>query len=144
MSSRFVSFEIGSTGVGMWEADHMHNAFLDVLYNNGLLGFSLILTMHSTIIMLLWRVIRASRSRPDQAILNAIAIAALAVYVNLLINAFFNATIGGRPSTLNLLFFATFVLAHTIYRLQHRSGHSVSSAESSTPRRGFLPVVADC
>ena len=77
----------------------MHNAFLDVLYNNGLLGLALILAMHATIVILLLRVSRATRSRPDQVALNGIAVVGLAIYVNLLINAFFNAIIGGRPST---------------------------------------------
>jgi len=33
-----------------WEASHLHNAFLDVLYNNGLVGLVLILSMHAIII----------------------------------------------------------------------------------------------
>jgi O-antigen ligase len=121
MASRFVSYEIGSTGEGMWEADHMHNAFLDVLYNSGVIGFSMFLMMHVIIIRALVQVIRKNSStQADDGVFQGIAAGALAIYTNLIINAFFNAIIGGRPSSLYMLFMAIFVLAHTLQRLQLR------------------------
>jgi hypothetical protein len=111
MASRFASMQL--EGVH-WEADHMHNAFLDVLYNNGLIGMGLVLILHGIIVMNLLNVIRYSGAPPE---LHNVAAGCLALYVNLLISAFFNSTIGGRPSTLFMLFLALFVVSGSLRQL---------------------------
>ena len=108
MASKFVSLEV--EGV-RWDASHLHNSFLEVLYNNGIVGLVLILFMHAAIIKNLLHVIRQPGAPRE---LYEIAVGFLAVYANLLINSFFNATIGGRPSTLFMIFLALFVLSESL------------------------------
>jgi O-antigen ligase len=108
LASRFASQQM--KGVH-WEADHMHNAFLDVLYNNGLIGLVLVLILHAMIIRNLLHVIKYPGA-PRQ--LSEVAAGSLALYVNLLISAFCNSTIGGRPSTLFMLFLALYVVSENL------------------------------
>jgi O-antigen ligase len=122
LASRFAASELDWEHLGVrWEADHMHNAFLDVLYNNGLIGLGLMLILHAIIIRNLLHVIRYSGAPRE---LYDLAAGSLAVYVNLVINAFFNSTIGGRPSTLFMLFLALFVVSESLRRVltKGRSG----------------------
>jgi O-antigen ligase len=132
MGSRFVSVEIGSKGHDLWEADHMHNAFLDVLYNNGVVGLILIMIVHVITIKNLLRVITC-RCAPRQ--LNEIAVAFLAIYANLLINAFCNAIIGGRPSALFLIFLALFALSGCFQRVLRRTSFSPGTAKQELTSR---------
>jgi O-antigen ligase len=108
MASKFVTSNV--EGV-RWEAAHLHNSILEVLYNNGIVGLVLALSMHAIIIKNLLRVIRQPGAPRE---LYEIAVGFLAVYANLLINSFFNATIGGRPSTLFMIFLALFVLSENL------------------------------
>ena len=113
LASRFAAPQLDWKLGVRWEADHMHNAFLDVLYNNGLIGLGLMLILHAIIIRNLLGVIRYPAAPRE---LYDFAAGSLAVYVNLLINAFFNSTIGGRPSTLFMLFLALFVVSENLRR----------------------------
>ena len=132
MASKFVSIQL--EGV-RWEASHLHNAFLDVLYNNGLVGLVLILSMHAIIIKNLLRVIRHPGAPRE---LYEIAVGFLAVYANLLINAFFNATIGGRPSALFMIFLALFVLSERLgKRLTQRSACRAQPDKTGRPAWGL-------
>lgn len=110
LASRFASQQM--EGVH-WEADHMHNAFLDVLYNNGLIGLGLVLILHAIIIRNLLHVIRYPGAPRE---LYDVAAGSLALYANLVISAFFNSTIGSRPSTLFMLFLALFVASESLRR----------------------------
>jgi O-antigen ligase len=114
LASKFAAPQLdwGRSGA-RWQADHMHNAFLDVLYNNGLVGLGLVLILHAIIVRNLLHVIRypcAPRELYD------VAAGSFALYVNLVISAFFNSTIGGRASTLFMLFFALFVVSENLRR----------------------------
>lgn len=110
MASKFVTTEV--EGV-RWDASHLHNSFLDVLYNNGVVGLVLILYMHAVIILNLLRVIRYHEISHK---LYEVGVAFFAVYINLLINSFFNAIIGGRPSILFMIFLALFALSDPLRR----------------------------
>ncbi|MGH9328220.1 MAG: O-antigen ligase family protein [Terriglobia bacterium] len=105
MGSKFASLSLQRFG---WEADHMHNAFLDVLYNNGLIGLVFILMMHIIIVINLLQVMRRPGAPPG---LRELAVGLLAVYADLLINAFFDSIIGSRPETLFMLFLAVFAMS---------------------------------
>jgi O-antigen ligase len=108
MASKFISLQIDKVG---WEAGHLHNAFLDVLYNNGLVGLFFILYINVRIVSNLFRVLRypgVSR-RPVE-----ISVGLLVIYSNLLINSFFNAIIGGRPSALFMIFLTIFMLSERL------------------------------
>jgi O-antigen ligase len=108
MASKFVSLQL--EGVE-WDASHLHNAFLEVLYNNGLIGLLLLLFMHGMVIKNLIFVIRYPGATRG---LYEIAVGFLALYANILINSIFNAIIGGRPSDLFLIFLAIFMLSESL------------------------------
>jgi O-antigen ligase len=124
MASRFASRDMESV---KWEADHMHNAFLDVLYNNGLIGLGLMLIFHALIVTNLCHVIG---DRSAGSTITDIAAGALALYTNLAISAFFNSTIGGRTSTLFMLFLALLIVSESLRRELTRA---VSALPPNTP-----------
>ncbi len=134
LSSRFAAphLDWGRPGA-RWEADHMHNAFLDILYNNGLVGLCLVLIMHAIIIRNPLRVIK-SPTTPSG--LCDVASGSLALYTNLVISAFFNSTIGGRPSTLFMLFLALFVVGESLAKKLTRTEFACKPN-----RRGWLHLV---
>ena len=110
LASRFASIQM--EGVH-WEADHMHNAFLDVLYNNGLIGLGLVLILHAMIIRNLLHIITYPGVQHE---LYDVAAGAMAMYINLVTSSFFNSTIGSRPSTLFMLFLALIVVSESLGR----------------------------
>lgn len=133
LASRFAASDLEWEHLGVrWEADHMHNAFLDVLYNNGLIGLGLMLILHVITIGNLLHVIRYSDAPRE---LYDFAAGFLAVWVNLLINAFFNSTIGGRPSTLFMLFLALFVASESFRRMLTKSRSGLSDPNLDAPVR---------
>jgi O-antigen ligase len=128
MASRFVKLQV--EGV-RWEASHLHNGFLEVLYNNGIVGLLFVLYMHAIIIKNLLRVIRQPGAPRE---LYEIAVGFLAIYANLLINSFFNATIGGRPGTLFMIFLALFVLGESLRKqLTQRSAPRAQPDQTGRP-----------
>lgn len=90
VASTFVSVQIDGIP---WEAGHMHNGFLEALYNDGLIGLVLIVAIHVIIVRNLWRAI--GHSSPAEYSYQ-LGIGCLAIYVNLLINGLANASFGGR------------------------------------------------
>src|ERR1022692_4090050 len=55
MSSRFLAYKISVA----WQPGHLHNGFLEVMYNNGLIGLGVILMLHGWIVRNLVNVMRA-------------------------------------------------------------------------------------
>lgn len=90
VASTFVSIQVNGIP---WEAGHMHNGFLEALYNNGLVGLILIVAIQVIIVRNLWRSVRHS-APADYSY--QLGIGCLAIYVNLLINGLANASFGGR------------------------------------------------
>jgi len=103
MSSRFLAYKVSIP----WQPGHLHNGFLEVWYNNGLIGLAVILAMHYWIIRNLVRVMRlVSYDDP----LHILAAGCFAVYIDILINGIFSRTFGSRPdATFMLLFSLIFV-----------------------------------
>jgi O-antigen ligase len=109
MASKFVSVQVKEKWQH-WDAGHLHNAYLDVLYNNGLVGLTLLFAMGLEVRKKLIFVIKKTDSRD----LYFLAAGSLAIYTMLLINGFFNATIGGRPGSLFMVFLALIVLSEKL------------------------------
>ncbi len=76
-----------------FKAGHLHNGLLETAYNNGLVGLLLMIAINFVIVRALIRVLRR---HPVSSAFYQLAAGGLAVYVNLLINALFNASFGGR------------------------------------------------
>jgi O-antigen ligase len=99
LASTFMEFQTNNMP---WSVPHLHNGFLEVLYNNGLIGFLLIVVINVIIPRNLYRVLR--RVPPADPIYR-IGAGCLALYAHLFINGLFNASFGGqaRPPFMLLL-----------------------------------------
>ena len=98
MSSRFLGYKISV----VWQPGHLHNGFLEVWYNNGLIGLFVMVMMHAMIIRNLIRAMRKV-SLP-------IVAGCFAVYLNILINGMVSRAFGSRPdATFTMLFALVFV-----------------------------------
>ena len=109
LASRFVAQEVEMPWT---EAGHMHNGFLEALYNNGLVGFIILLGIHFVIVKNLWRALKGPPNRNA----HLLAVGSLAIYVNLLVNGLFNATFGGRASTPYMLLLGLVVVSEVLRR----------------------------
>ena len=103
MSSRFLAYKINVA----WQPGHLHNGFLEVMYNNGIIGLAVILMIHGWIVRNLVGVMRAVDH--DQP-LHQLAVGCFAVYLDILINGLVSRTFGSRPdATFMVLFSLVFV-----------------------------------
>jgi O-antigen ligase len=110
IASRFIAVIHPDTPFG---SSHMHNSFIEALYNNGLIGLVLVVMINFVIVRNLWRTIRHSVSSE----LRYVAVGAMAAYINLLINAMFNATFGGRPDASYLMLIAMVAISTQLLRM---------------------------
>jgi len=103
MSSRFLAYKINVA----WMPGHLHNGFLEVMYNNGLVGLFVMVMLHYWIIRNLVLVMRAvDHDHP----LHQYAVGCFAVYLDILINGLVSRTFGSRPdATFMVLFSLVFV-----------------------------------
>lgn len=103
MSSRFLSYKINVD----WMPNHLHNGFLEVMYNNGLIGLGVILMMQGWLVRNLIGVMRAvANTHP----LHQLAVGCFAVYLDIFINGMVSRTFGSRPDgTFMILFSLVFV-----------------------------------
>jgi O-antigen ligase len=114
VASRFASAEEDESAVE--EAGHLHNGFVEVFYNNGLMGLVLLLLMHFSIIRNLLYVVKYPISRADYML----AIGCSAVYVNLLLNGLFNASFGGHAYAPFMLFLALVLIGERLRSANER------------------------
>lgn len=89
---------------------HMHNAFIEVLYNNGIAGLLLILAMIFITVKSARRMIRRKSSR--EVFLLAAGLLSLEVY--LLLNGLTEPTFAGHPYTFFVFFLILFVLTERL------------------------------
>jgi O-antigen ligase len=103
MSSRFLAYKISVA----WQPGHLHNGFLEVMYNNGLIGLFVMVMMHFWIIRNLVMVMRAvDRDNP----LRQLSVGCFAIYLDILINGLVSRTFGSRPdATFMALFSLVFI-----------------------------------
>lgn len=90
LASTFVGIQVNAV---QWDAPQLHNGFLEVLYNNGLIGFIPILMINVVIVRNLIRVLWRA---PSAGSIYRVGAGCLAVYSHLFINGFFNASFGGK------------------------------------------------
>lgn len=103
MSSRFLAYKINVA----WMPGHLHNGFLEVMYNNGLIGLFVMIMLHYWIIRNLVLVMRAV---DHDHYLHVWAVGCFAVYLDILINGLVSRTFGSRPdATFMVLFSLVFV-----------------------------------
>ncbi len=103
MSSRFLSYKIDVD----WMPNHLHNGFLEVMYNNGLIGLAVIVMMQGWLVRNLVGVMRAVNNAHP---LHQLAVGCFAVYLDILVNGLVSRTFGSRPDgTFMILFSLVFV-----------------------------------
>jgi O-antigen ligase len=125
MSSRFLGYKIDV----VWQPGHLHNGFLEVWYNNGLIGLFVMLMMHGVIVRNLVRAMRVA-SLP-------IAAGCFAVYLNILINGMVSRAFGSRPD-------ATFMMLFALVFLSERLLQEVShTQEREAPAWQLVPVAVE-
>ena len=117
VGSRFVSVLMPGTP---FEAGHMHNGFLEATYNNGIIGLFLIVAIQVIIVRNLMRAMRAT----SNVTIRVMAAGALAVYVNILLNAVFNATFGGRPDAPFMLLIALVAISTALLNIARQQPSS--------------------
>jgi O-antigen ligase len=97
------------------EVGHLHNGFLETLYNQGLVGLICLVGLHASILANLWFARKAS-SRVhfglDLSVFNVLVVGSFCLYLDLLINGLFTVAFGGRPTAHFMMFFG--VLAWSI------------------------------
>jgi hypothetical protein len=126
---------------------HLHNGFLEVTYNSGIIALAIMLVLHFMILRNSYLAIR------DAALLRAerpydressrayiLAVGSLALYANLTINGMFNATFGGRPKSPFMLFIALFLLVNLLRRYIANKLGSEAADERLEP--AWVPVGA--
>jgi O-antigen ligase len=118
---------------------HLHNSFLDVTYNVGLLGLVPMLLMHVGIVKNLRTAMRRAKAsssitdseRKSSRTLYLVASGFLALYLNLLINGMLTTVFGGRCTFLFMSFLAVLAMSEVV----NRESLSLSSAGDSLPIR---------
>jgi O-antigen ligase len=104
VASKFISEAVDAD----WDAGHLHNAFLEVLYNNGVVGLLIMLIVNACILRNVWVVLRQSRDHNFRTL----AAGSFALYAFLLLNGFVEPTFGGRPSCVFLVFQGLLLLTY--------------------------------
>jgi O-antigen ligase len=103
-ASRFLSEEVPGA---FQEAGNMHNSFLEILYNNGLVGLIVIAVMNILIVVNLKDVLL----RPPTLQMRYYAAAALALYTHLFVWGLVAVTFGGAPDDRFMTFFAILLIS---------------------------------
>ena len=111
VSSKFSSLTLDGI---RWEAGHLHNAYLDVLYNNGVIGLGLILLINFKLITTLVQIIKKSITHTEYHI---IGVGLLSLYSFMFINAFAYVPFGGRPHNQFILFMTMYMLAQKLWQI---------------------------
>ena len=102
---------------------NLHNGFLEVTYNNGLIGLFVLLMIHFWILRNVLKSMKMAsalrdRSPGDQKINRAylMAVGFLALYANLFLNGLLNVAFGGKPANSYMLFLALFFMSDCLFR----------------------------
>jgi O-antigen ligase len=112
LASRFLAEET----VGVFPAaSHMHNGFIEALYNNGLIGLTIIVVIHFLIVRNLWR----SFKNPPNGNGRLLTIGSWAIYFNLLVNGLFSATFSGRTDPAFMLLLGLLVVSEKLRGMMH-------------------------
>ena len=118
VSSTFVSVQVNGIP---WEAGHMHNGFLEALYNNGLIGLVLILGI---LVIMGRNLLRVIRLAPRTDFRYQLGVGCFAIYVDLLINGLTNASFAGRAWHPFMLLLGLFVISEKLAEVTSDEGSS--------------------
>jgi O-antigen ligase len=131
------------------EFAHLHNSFLDVVYNVGLMGLVPMILMHVGIVKNLRNAMKRAKAtssitdseeRRSSRTLYLVASGFLALYLNLLINGMLTTVFGGRPGFLFMSFLAVLAMSEVVNRESlSLAGVSLSTQPERVMRKQFSP-----
>jgi len=120
------------------EVGHLHNGFLETLYNQGAIGLVCLIGLHLTILANLWftrKAIHAHASaRVNLDVMNVLVVGSFCLYLDLLINGLFTVAFGGRPTAHFMMFFGVLAWSIALRALAVRL-----NARSLVPTLGTKP-----
>ncbi|MGD9851818.1 MAG: O-antigen ligase family protein [Nitrospirales bacterium] len=122
VTSKFASLNVEDLS---WDAGQLHNAFLEVLYNNGFVGFVVLVMLNGILIK---NFLRSSPTilHKDMPILRS---GLLSLYCFIFINGLFNSSFGGRPHSQFVLFLTIVMLSQKYKELsEEMSGERPSES----------------
>jgi O-antigen ligase len=115
-------------------AVNLHNGFLEVAYNNGIIGLGLMIMINVLIVRGIFRTLRTATALRERmpgdrraTLTHLLTVGALAIYANLFINGLFNTAFGGRALSSYMLFLATFFIVQVLQRCTAELLNSVPS-----------------
>lgn len=114
LASTFVQFQVNAVS---WAAPHLHNGFVEVLYNNGLIGFIPLLLINFVIVRNLIEVLRRV---PSTDAIYRVGAGSLALYAHLFLNGLFNASFGGRVRPPFILLLSLVLVSNKLLELVPR------------------------
>lgn len=114
LASTFVQFQVNAV---TWGAPHLHNGFVEVLYNNGLIGLIPIVAINFVIARNLILVLRRT---PSTSAIFRIAAGCLGLYAHLFLNGLFNASFGGRVRPPFILLLSLVLVSNKLFDLVPR------------------------
>jgi len=135
-------------GAAQIEFMHLHNAFLEVAYNDGLLGLGLLLLVNGVIIKNIFGTLRMAatlRANGHQQGARAylLTVGVLALYVNSFLGGLFSANFGGRPRNFYMLFLAIFMLSAVMQQLVSNLSKRNAPDQHQPPRRLYPFAVPE-
>jgi O-antigen ligase len=132
VASKFIALQV--EGVS-WDAGHTHNGFLEVLYNNGLVGLVIFLLINAAIVRNLVTVIRNTNV---STAFNQIAVGCTVIYANLIANGLLNASFGGRAGGPFMMLLALVVISERLMYFVRKAGLPLVTMTASPSRPQYL------
>jgi O-antigen ligase len=106
------------------QVTHLENSFMDLTYNEGLVGLGLMLLLHWSILRNVLAAIRDANARRVRSPgdvratkIYILAVGMLAIYISLFLVSLVISSIGGRPMSPYMLFLAVFMISGELARL---------------------------
>ena len=127
---------IGQEADAGWDAGHLHNAYLEVLYNNGIVGLILILLIQFTTFRNLMRALKTSAGPAK-----VMTAGAFTIFIYLSLNAIVEPTFGGRPSWSFLLFLALVPFSEKLRQFAP-GAEPIAPRQAPTMVRSYSPATS--
>jgi exopolysaccharide production protein ExoQ len=137
LASTFVAIQVNAV---RWAAPQLHNGFIEVLYNNGLIGFIPLVMINVVIVRNLFRVLRRA---PSTSAIYRVAAGCLAVFAHLFIDGFTNASaFGGKVRQPFILLIGILLVSNKLLELVSANDALQNMKAEAVTSRGFSPATS--
>lgn len=114
----YLSSRVSFLPTAYWTPISMHNSFVEVLYNNGFLGLTVLLLIHVMILRNLRRIAQIRKRLPRQ--ISFIYAALLALYVNSILNGMVSVYFGAHATKGFIIFLVILMMSNRVIALSQR------------------------